>query len=119
MDELDPTARIVWKLARNHTWGQPMPEEAVIAITTKDEDRSQYLRERYQMDGVAETGRFDHIVEHQACLGSAFGIDRERYTIGFAPLRVVVRRIGAYGRRSNVYHPFIRSRCHPTPSVFG
>jgi len=38
MDELDPTARIVWKLARNHTWGQPMPEEAVIAITTKDED---------------------------------------------------------------------------------
>lgn len=65
------------------------------------------------MDGVAETGRFDHIVEHEACLGSPFGIDPESHTIGFANT-VVVRRIGAYGRRSNVYHPFIRSRCHPT-----
>jgi hypothetical protein len=26
MDEFDPVARIVWKLARNHTWGRPMPE---------------------------------------------------------------------------------------------
>ena len=32
MDELEPTARIVWKLARNHTWGQPMPEEDVKAV---------------------------------------------------------------------------------------
>ena len=99
MDELDPTARIVWKLARNHTWGQPMPEKAVIAITTKDEDRSQYLRERSQTDGVAETGRFDHIVEHEACLGSPFGIDPKRHTIGFANT-VVVRRIGADGVRT-------------------
>jgi len=38
MEELDPTARTVWKLARNHTWGQPMSEEDVIAIATKDED---------------------------------------------------------------------------------
>jgi len=38
MDELDPVARIVWKLARNHTWGQPMPEEDLIAIAAKDED---------------------------------------------------------------------------------
>lgn len=38
MAELDPIARIVWKMARNHTWGQPMPEEDVIAIATKDED---------------------------------------------------------------------------------
>jgi len=38
MEELEPVARIVWKLARNHTWGQPMPEKDVIAIATKDED---------------------------------------------------------------------------------
>jgi len=38
MDELDPVARIVWKLARNHTWGQPIPEEDLIAIVAKDED---------------------------------------------------------------------------------
>jgi hypothetical protein len=41
MDELSPVARIVWKLARNHTWGQPMPEEAVIDIVIKDEDRDE------------------------------------------------------------------------------
>ena len=41
MDELDPVARIVWKLARNHTWGQPMPEQAVIDIAAKDEDRDE------------------------------------------------------------------------------
>jgi len=38
MEELGSTARIVWKLARNHTWGQPIPEEDVIALATKDED---------------------------------------------------------------------------------
>jgi len=41
MDELGPRARIVWKLARNHTWGQPIPEEDVIALATKDEDRDE------------------------------------------------------------------------------
>lgn len=41
MDESDPVARIVWKLARNHTWGQPMPEQAVIVIAAKDEDRDE------------------------------------------------------------------------------
>ena len=41
MDELAPVARIVWKLARNHTWGQPMPEQAVIDIAAKDEDRDE------------------------------------------------------------------------------
>jgi hypothetical protein len=35
MDELDPLARIVWKLARNHTWGQPMPEHAIIDLAAK------------------------------------------------------------------------------------
>ena len=38
MAELDPTARIVWTLTQNHTWGQPIPEEDVIALATKDED---------------------------------------------------------------------------------
>ena len=38
MDELAPMARIVWKLARNHTWGQPIPEGDVIALVTKEED---------------------------------------------------------------------------------
>lgn len=50
MDELDPVARIVWKLARNHTWGQPMPEQAVIDIAAKDEDRDEmraHLNERW------------------------------------------------------------------------
>jgi hypothetical protein len=41
MEELNPTARIVWKLARNHTWGQPMPEEDLIAITATDEDNDE------------------------------------------------------------------------------
>jgi len=38
MAELGPTARIVWTLTQNHTWGQPIPEEDVIALATKDED---------------------------------------------------------------------------------
>lgn len=41
MAGLDPVARIVWKLARNHTWGQPIPEEDVIALTIKDEDHDE------------------------------------------------------------------------------
>ena len=41
MDELDPVARIVWKLARNHTWGQPMPEKAIVDLVIKDEDREE------------------------------------------------------------------------------
>lgn len=51
MEELDPTARIVWKLARNHTWGQPMPEEDVIAIATKDEDNDEM---RANLDAALE-----------------------------------------------------------------
>lgn len=41
MNELDPVARIVWKLARNHTWGQPIPEQAVIDLAAKDEDHDE------------------------------------------------------------------------------
>lgn len=51
MNELDPTARIVWKLARNHTWGQPMPEKDVIAIATKDEDSDEM---RANLDAALE-----------------------------------------------------------------
>ena len=38
MSELEPGARIVWKLCRNHTWGQPMPEDVLISVATKSED---------------------------------------------------------------------------------
>jgi hypothetical protein len=51
MDELNPVARIVWKLARNHTWGQPMPEEDVITIATKDEDSDEM---RAKLDAALE-----------------------------------------------------------------
>ena len=51
MAELDPTARIVWTLARNHTWGQPIPEEDVIALATKDEDGDEM---RPALDAAAE-----------------------------------------------------------------
>jgi Asp-tRNA(Asn)/Glu-tRNA(Gln) amidotransferase C subunit len=35
---MDGRARIVWKLARNHTWGSPIPAEELIRLTTTDED---------------------------------------------------------------------------------
>jgi len=41
MEELSPVARIIWKLARNHTWGQPMPEDALVDLARKDEDRDE------------------------------------------------------------------------------
>ena len=52
MNELDPVARIVWKLARNHTWGQPIPEEDLIAIAAKDEDSDEmraYLNDALEL----------------------------------------------------------------------
>lgn len=30
--------RFVWKLARRHTWGSPIPEEELVRLVTKDED---------------------------------------------------------------------------------
>lgn len=41
MSELDPTARIVWKLCRNHTWGQPMPEDVLVDAAIKNEDHDE------------------------------------------------------------------------------
>jgi len=55
MDELDPLARIVWKLARNHTWGQPMPEHAIIDLAAKSEDRDEmraYLTEALDLSFI-------------------------------------------------------------------
>jgi len=51
MDELAPIARIVWKLARNHTWGHPMPERDIIDIATKNED---YDEMREQLDDALD-----------------------------------------------------------------
>lgn len=56
MDELDPIARIVWKLARNHTWGHPMPETDVIAMATKHEDRDEmraYLDDALELSFIS------------------------------------------------------------------
>jgi hypothetical protein len=41
MSELDPTARIVWKLCRNHTWGQPLPKDILVDAATKNEDHDE------------------------------------------------------------------------------
>jgi hypothetical protein len=29
---MDGTARLVWKLARNHTWGTPMDAETLVRL---------------------------------------------------------------------------------------
>jgi len=44
MSELGPRARIVWKLCRNHTWGQPMPEDVLVHAATKREDYDEMRR---------------------------------------------------------------------------
>lgn len=41
---MDGTARIVWKLARNHTWGTPMDAETVIRLAATDEDHDEMER---------------------------------------------------------------------------
>lgn len=64
MEALDPTARIVWKLARNHTWGQPMPEKAVIDLAAKDEDSDEmraYLDEALDLSFVSSGPHGVHI----------------------------------------------------------
>jgi hypothetical protein len=55
MSELDPTARIVWKLCRNHTWGQPMPEDVLVDTAAKDEDHDEmreYLKDALDLSFV-------------------------------------------------------------------
>lgn len=38
---MDGKARLVWKLARNHTWGTPMDTESLLRITALDEDHDE------------------------------------------------------------------------------
>ena len=41
---MDGTARIVWKLARNHTWGTPIDAETLVRLAATDEDYDQMRR---------------------------------------------------------------------------
>jgi hypothetical protein len=41
---MDGTARIVWKLARNHTWGTPTDAETPVRLAATDEDYDQMRR---------------------------------------------------------------------------
>lgn len=69
MAELDPLARIVWKLARNHTWGQPMPAEDVIDIAAKDEDRDEmrtHLSEALDLSFISSDAHGVYIPNGQA-----------------------------------------------------
>lgn len=38
---MDAEARIVWKLARNHTWGTPIDTETLIQMAATDEDHDE------------------------------------------------------------------------------
>jgi hypothetical protein len=40
----DEVARFVWKLSRRHSWGSPIPEEALIRLTVRDEDYDEMRR---------------------------------------------------------------------------
>jgi isoleucyl-tRNA synthetase len=53
---MDGQARIVWKLARNHTWGTPMPAETLVRVTAIDEDHDemeQHLEEALALPFVS------------------------------------------------------------------
>ena len=53
---MDGKSRLVWKLARNHTWGTPMDAETLIRLATTDEDHDkmrQYLDEVLELSFVA------------------------------------------------------------------
>lgn len=38
---MDGTARIVWKLPRNHTWGTPMKADQLLRVAATDEDHDE------------------------------------------------------------------------------
>lgn len=38
---MDGDARLVWKLARNHTWGTPMDAETLVHFAATDEDHDE------------------------------------------------------------------------------
>ena len=42
---MDGRSRLVWKLARNHTWGTPMDDETLVRLATTDEDHDE-MREQ-------------------------------------------------------------------------
>jgi hypothetical protein len=46
---MDWKARLVWKLARNHTWGSPIDAETLIRLAAIDEDHDEM---RHQLDAV-------------------------------------------------------------------
>ena len=53
---MEGTARLVWKLARNHTWGTPMEAETLIRLAATDEDHDEmrrYLAEVLELSFVA------------------------------------------------------------------
>jgi len=48
---MDGTARLVWKLARNHTWGTPMDADTLVRLAAIDEDHDQM---RQHLEDVLE-----------------------------------------------------------------
>ena len=37
----EPAAKIVWKLARRHSWGSPIPAEQLVRLSAGDEDHDE------------------------------------------------------------------------------
>lgn len=48
---MDGRARIVWKLARDHTWGTPMPADTLVRMAATDEDHDEM---RSQLEDALE-----------------------------------------------------------------
>ena len=53
---MDGPARLVWKLARNHTWGTPMNTDTLVRLAATNEDHNemrQYLENVLELPFVA------------------------------------------------------------------
>ena len=53
---MDGSARLVWKLARNHTWGTPMDTDTLVRLAATDEDHDEmrrYLEDVLELPFVA------------------------------------------------------------------
>ena len=65
----DDTAKFVWKLARRHSWGSPVPAEQLIRLVaeTEDHDEPVYLLEDevLEFSSVVQSPEETHIPNGQ------------------------------------------------------
>jgi len=93
----DEVAQFVWKLARRHTWGSPIPAEQLVRLTARTQDHDEMERvledEVLQLEFVEQSPDGVHIPNGQDAHVDAANWLRENTELSELKIKATLSRL--------------------------